>query len=133
MSYVKIPPRQEFNVSHQVYEWLRSLSVAIEKLDSDEEGSEESINILLGLFSEIDGKIRSLENELDAKEFVQHEFESLKRELKSISSHIDTSDELNAKISELENKLNSIPGRLSRAKFNSSLEISNSSMREKST
>jgi hypothetical protein len=58
-----IPPRADFDVSPQVYEWFRGLETAIKEGDNSDE--EAALNIMTSFFRGIEAEFDEVKNELD--------------------------------------------------------------------
>jgi len=83
----QIPPRSEFNVSEQVYEWLRSLQKKIEKQESED--NTDSINTLIGFLNEIESELDRARDEIDTTELINAKIEQLKETVDSLPDEND--------------------------------------------
>lgn len=79
MTDLRIPPRQDFNVSEQVYEWLRGLSTEIQKKDN--ESTEDQINTLLGFFQSLESKFNDVQNLTDTNELLNAKIRQLEESI----------------------------------------------------
>lgn len=79
MTNLRIPPRQDFNVSEQVYEWLRGLSTEIQKQDN--ESTEDQINTLLGFFQSLESKLNDVQNLTDTNELLSAKIRQLEESI----------------------------------------------------
>lgn len=96
MSDLRIPPREDFNVSHQVYEWLRALSTAIQSLNDDDKS--EAINALLGLFKSLEEDFNNLNNLLDNKEIENAQFKKILNDVEQLKADVDRDNLLESKL-----------------------------------
>lgn len=87
MTRLRIPPRQDFDVNEQVYEWFRTLSTEIQKLKTSD--SEEGIDLLLGFFSSIEKQITDLESIIEDRAIETHEISKLEKALNNNESISD--------------------------------------------
>lgn len=87
MPNVQIPARYEFDVSEQVYEWLRNLSVAIEEQQQEDTAS--SINTLIAFLKQIEKDFESLKNDVDTTELINAKLKSLENKIKDVPDEIE--------------------------------------------
>lgn len=106
MTNLRIPPRQDFDVSEQVYEWFRTLSTEIQSLKTGD--AEEGIDLLLGFFSDIEKQITDLESVIEDRAVETHKISNLEKSINNLKSFIDTGELLSGRIDLLSRAINNI-------------------------
>lgn len=103
-NYIKIPPRADFDVSDQVYEWFRALSNELIRLRQQDESSE-ALNSLLAQIKKLQDQFNFLNGEVLDPEVLANKLNNIVKDIIQRESSIDTTELLNAKISRLERKV----------------------------
>lgn len=107
MAYTKIPPRSEFKVTEEIFEFFRSITVALDEIDRND--SDDKINSLLGLFKQLEDSIRNLTDITDNPDVTILSMVNALNGVIDRLSLIDTTELLNAKIRELEETVSLLP------------------------
>lgn len=102
-----IPRREEFDVSHRVYEWLREIGEITQTVDPS--NNDEAINALLALFKGIEQEIEELKNTIDENSSNLYAIESLKETVNDLVDVLDTNSLLSGKIQSLQDTVDSLP------------------------
>lgn len=106
MTNLRIPPRQDFDVSEQVYEWFRTLSAEIQSLETSD--SEEGIDLLLGFFSDIEKQITDLESVIEDRAVETHKISRLEKKLTDAILDNDHNFDQSLKVLRLEKSINDL-------------------------
>lgn len=102
MANIKIPPRQDFQVSEQVYEWFRALSTTLEQQVTNDDS--DSINALFAFFSNLEKEFNNFQNLVDLTERNAAYIQRLEAQIRTLENDSTNNESIKEELRRLDAK-----------------------------